>query len=48
MDRFHSADIDEEVDLVIAETFVKRLGLDAFGNDVAKSEIPQTIRKANG
>ena len=48
MDRFHSADIDEAVDLVIAETYVQRLGVGAFGSEPAKSDIPQGIRKANG
>jgi CMP-N-acetylneuraminic acid synthetase len=30
MDRYHSADIDEEIDLVIAETYLTRLGLSPF------------------
>jgi CMP-N,N'-diacetyllegionaminic acid synthase len=48
MDRFHSADIDEEVDLVIAESFVKRLGLDKFENGPANSEVLQAIQKVTG
>jgi CMP-N-acetylneuraminic acid synthetase len=31
MDRFHSADIDEKVDALIAEAFFDYLGLDPFG-----------------
>jgi CMP-N-acetylneuraminic acid synthetase len=30
MDRFHSADIDEEIDLLVAELYVQRLGLSPF------------------
>jgi CMP-N,N'-diacetyllegionaminic acid synthase len=30
MDGYHSADIDEEIDLVIAETYLTRLGLSPF------------------
>jgi CMP-N-acetylneuraminic acid synthetase len=30
MDRFHSADIDEEIDLLVAELYVQRMGLSPF------------------
>jgi CMP-N,N'-diacetyllegionaminic acid synthase len=30
MDRFHSADIDDEIDLLVAEVYVQRLGLSPF------------------
>jgi CMP-N-acetylneuraminic acid synthetase len=40
MDRFHSADIDEEIDLVVAELYVQQLGLSPFAQwddvDVAR------------
>ena len=32
MDRFHSADIDEKVDAVVAEAYFDYLGLDPFGD----------------
>ena len=32
MDRFHSADIDEAIDLVTAELYIQRLGLQPFGD----------------
>ena len=48
MDRFHSADIDDEIDFLVAETYVQRLGLGPFANEPAKADIPQAIRKANG
>ena len=33
MDRYHSADIDEEIDLVIAEIYLTRLGLSPFAGE---------------
>ena len=33
MDRFHSADIDEEIDLLVAELYMQRLGLSPFGHE---------------
>ena len=42
MDRFHSADIDEEIDLLVAELYVQQLGLSPFtrpdGADVARKQ----------
>ncbi len=35
MDRFHSADIDEKVDAVVAEAYFDYLGLDPFGDRAA-------------
>jgi CMP-N-acetylneuraminic acid synthetase len=32
MDRFHSADIDEKIDAVVAEAYFDYLGLDPFGD----------------
>jgi CMP-N-acetylneuraminic acid synthetase len=32
MDRFHSADIDEAIDLLVAELYVQRLGLSPFAS----------------
>jgi CMP-N,N'-diacetyllegionaminic acid synthase len=32
MDRFHSADIDEEVDALVAQLYLNYLGLDPFGD----------------
>ena len=33
MDRYHSADIDEEIDLVVAEIYLTRLGLSPFAGE---------------
>jgi CMP-N,N'-diacetyllegionaminic acid synthase len=35
MDRFHSADIDEKIDAVVAEAYFDYLGLDPFGDGAA-------------
>jgi CMP-N,N'-diacetyllegionaminic acid synthase len=43
MDRFHSADIDEEIDFIIAEIYVKRLGLQHFAG-IAADEQSATTR----
>ncbi len=45
MDRFHSADIDEAIDLVTAELYIQRLGLQPFGdtNEAdASGRVPTT------
>jgi hypothetical protein len=31
MDRFHSADVDEKIDALVAELYFDHLGLDPFG-----------------
>jgi CMP-N-acetylneuraminic acid synthetase len=41
MDRFHSADIDEEIDLLVAELYVEQLGLSPFAR---AGEEPQRAR----
>ncbi len=45
MDRFHSADIDEEIDLLVAELYMQRLGLSPFGDGAAKPGMAQATAK---
>ena len=45
MDRFHSADIDEAIDLLVAELYVQRLGLSPFASS---GEQAPSVRAGGG
>lgn len=40
MDRFHSADVDEKIDALVAELYLDYLGLDPFGDQTGSQSIP--------
>ena len=43
MDRFHSADIDEKIDAVVAEAYFDYLGLDPFGTGTSRHAESSSI-----
>jgi len=47
MDRFHSADIDEKIDALVAELYFDHLGLDPFGDGVGKSRAAAESANTN-
>jgi CMP-N,N'-diacetyllegionaminic acid synthase len=42
MDRYHSADIDEEIDALVAELYFDHLGWDPFGDRTSSGNVSRT------